>query len=113
MKTDFNHLILLFSNFYITLSLLSISILFAVEKSLLDRAFFHIMEANLFPENERKVFRLCAAVCVSASKIRMGKDQVTEVARLPEKTAEDNPKEFLSGLPRGSGGITFQLLKER
>jgi hypothetical protein len=80
---------------------------------LLDRTFFHIMESNLFPENDRKVFRLCAAVCVSASKIRMGKEQVAEVARLPEKTAEDNSKEFLSGLPRGSGGKDVSTLERK
>ena len=61
---------------------------------MLDRTFFHIMEANLFLENDRKFFRLTAPVCVSAPKIRMGKEQVAEVARLPEKTAENISKEF-------------------
>ena len=58
------------------------------------------MEANLFPENDRKVFRLRASVCVSVPGIRMGKDQAPIKTRLPEKTAANNSKEFLFGLQR-------------
>ena len=80
-------------NFYIILSRLSLSIFFAVEKNLLDRTFFHIMEANLFLENDRKFFRL-PPVGVSAPKILIGKEKAAELTRLPEKTAEDISKEF-------------------
>ena len=66
----------------------------------------------MFPENDRKVFRLRASVCVSVTGIRMGKDQAPKKTRLPEKTA-NNSKELLSGLRRGSEKLSFQLSKER
>jgi hypothetical protein len=71
------------------------------------------MEANSFPENDRKVFRLRASVCVSVPGIRMGKDQAPKKTRLPEKTAENNSKEPLSGLPRGSGGKDVSTLERK
>jgi hypothetical protein len=80
---------------------------------LLNGTFFHIMKANQFLENDRKFFRLTAPVCILAPKVRMGKEQVAEVARLPEKTAEDNSKEFLSDLPRGSGGKDVSTLERK
>jgi len=66
----------------------------------------------LFPENDRKVFRLRASVCVSVPGIRMGKDQAPKKTRLPEKTA-NNSKEPLSGLPRGSGGNIALTLQRK
>jgi len=43
----------------------------------------------------------------------MGNEQVTQAARLPEKTAEDNSKEFLPGLSRGSGGKDVSTLQRK
>jgi len=71
------------------------------------------MIADLILENDRKFFRLTAPVCISAPKVRMGKEQVAEVARLPEKTAENISKEFLSGLPRGSGENDVSTLERK
>jgi len=85
---------------------------FAVEKSLLNGTFFHIMETNQFLENDRKFFRLTAPVCISAPKVRMDKEQVAEVARLPEKTAENISKEFEPGPLGVREEKKFQLLKE-
>ena len=80
---------------------------------MLNGTFFHIMKANQFLENDRKFFRLTAPVCISAPKVRMGKEQVAEVARLPEKTAENISKEFEPGPPPRFGRNNISPLERK
>ncbi len=61
------------------------------------------MEANYFRRMYERVFRLWASIYVSVPRTRMGENQVPPRTRLSAKTAENNLKEYLSGLQRFGG----------
>ena len=71
------------------------------------------MEANLFPENDRKVFRFSAPVGVSFPKIRMDKDQRPKWPACLKKPPRIIRRKSYPASPEVREEITYQLFKER